>query len=99
MKPTQYTFNFKGGPITVWAMNLEEAKICAQAEAIRNGWDWTIIDKTTNGVSLSTFLKLIDTTMLAICELTDTDTLDEQMDCIEALKKLRTKLKDKEEHK
>ena len=56
-------------------------------------------NETTSGVSLSTFLKLIDTTMLAICEMTDTDTLDEQFDCIEALKKLRNKLKDKENTK
>lgn len=55
-------------------------------------------NETTNGVSLSTFLNLIDTTMLAICELTDTDTLDEQLDCIEALKRLRNKLKDKEKN-
>lgn len=53
-------------------------------------------NEATNGVTFSTFLKLVDTTMLAICELTDTDTLDEQIDCIEALKKLRNKLKDKE---
>ncbi len=53
-------------------------------------------NETINGVSLSIFLKLIDTTMLAICELTDTDTLDEQLDCIEALQKLRAKLKEKE---
>jgi hypothetical protein len=56
-------------------------------------------NETTNGVSLSTFLKLIDTTILAICEMIDTDTLDEQFDCIEALKKLRNKLKDKERMK
>lgn len=56
-------------------------------------------NEATNGVSFSTFLKLIDTTMLAICEMIDTDTLDEQLDCIEALKKLRNKLKDKENAK
>lgn len=56
-------------------------------------------NEATNGVSLSTFLKLIDTTMLAICELTDADTFDEQLDCIEALKKLRNKLKAKENAK
>ena len=55
-------------------------------------------NEITNGVNLSTFLKLIDTTMLAICELTDTDTFDEQLDCIEALKKLRNKLKYQEEN-
>ena len=56
-------------------------------------------NEATNGVSFSTFLKLIDTTMLAICEMTDTDTFDEQLDCIEALKKLRNKLKEKENAK
>ena len=56
-------------------------------------------NETTNGVSLSIFLKLIDTTLLAICEMTDADTLDEQFDCIEALKKLRNKLKEKENTK
>ncbi len=97
MKEYQYTFNFKGGPITVWAMNLEEAKICAQAEAIRNGWDFHIdgLKKIANPVDLIS----IDKALMAICEMTDTDTLDEQMDCIEALKKLRTKLKDKENAK
>lgn len=44
MKPTKYTFNFKGGSITVWAMNLEEAEILAKAEAIRNGWNYEIIE-------------------------------------------------------
>ena len=43
MKQKQYTFNFKGGPITVWAFNETEAKILAQAEAIKNGWDYTIL--------------------------------------------------------
>ena len=55
--------------------------------------------ETTNGVSLSTFLKLLDTTLVAIIEMEDADTFDEQLDCIEALKKLRNKLKDKENAK
>ena len=55
-------------------------------------------NETTNGVTLTTFLKLIETTLLAICELNDTDTCDEQLYCIEALTKLRNKLKDKEEN-
>ena len=94
MKPTKYTFNFKGGPITVWAMNLEEAKICAQAEAIRNGWDFHIggEKKITNPVDRIT----IDKFIMYIIEMEDADTFDEQLDCIEALKKLRNKLKDKE---
>ena len=42
---------------------------------------------------------LIDTALMAIIEMEDADTFDEQLDCIEALKKLRTKLKDKENTK
>ena len=96
MKPTKYTFNFKGGPITVWAMNLEEAKILAQAEAIRKGWDFKIIEENGKVIEHAVELILIDKALMAIIEMEDTDTFDEQMDCIEALKKLRTKLKDKE---
>ena len=43
MKPTKYTFNFKGGPITVWALGYEEAEILAKADAIRRGWNYEII--------------------------------------------------------
>ena len=53
-------------------------------------------NETTNGVTLPTLLKLLDTTLVAIIEMEDEDTFDEQLDCIEALKKLRNKLKDKE---
>lgn len=97
MKEKQYTFNFKGGQITVWAMNLEAAKICAQAEAIRNGWDYHIDGEKK--ISNPIVFTPIDNALMFICELTDTDTLDEQLDCIEALKKLRNKLKDKENAK
>jgi len=45
MKKKEYTLHFKGGKITVWAFNYEEAKILAQAEAIRNGWDYTIVEE------------------------------------------------------
>ena len=45
MKTTTYTFYFKGGPITVPAMNEEDAQILAQAEAIKKGWDKTIVNK------------------------------------------------------
>ena len=44
MKFTSYTFHFKGGSITVQALNETEAKILAQAEAIKRGWDYKIID-------------------------------------------------------
>ena len=43
MKLYSYTFTFKGGKITVRAMNGEAAKILAQAEAIKRGWDYEII--------------------------------------------------------
>ena len=97
MKETKYTFKFKGGEIEVWAMNLEEAKICAQAEAIRNGWDFHINGekKTVNSINLTH----IDKALMAIIEMEDADSFDEQIDCIEALKKLRAKLKDKENAK
>ena len=55
--------------------------------------------KQTEGLYSSTFFKLIDTTLMAIIEMDDVDTFDEQLDCIEALKKLRKKLKDKESAK
>jgi hypothetical protein len=42
MKLTQYTFNFKVGQITVWALNESEGRILAQAEAIKRCWDYTI---------------------------------------------------------
>lgn len=44
-------------------------------------------------------LQLVDKALMCIIEIFDTDTLDEQLDCIEALKKLRNKLKDKENTK
>lgn len=91
MKETQYTFNFKDGPITVWALNEREARTLAMAEAIRNGWNNTIIEPKPTPVVLIH----IDMALMSIIEMEDTDTLDEQLDCIEALKKLRNKLKDK----
>lgn len=45
MKKRQFKFWFKGGPITVWAFNEEEARILARAEAIHKGWDSTLIPK------------------------------------------------------
>lgn len=43
MKLYNFTFNFKGGPITVLALNYESAEILAKAEAIKRGWDYTIL--------------------------------------------------------
>lgn len=44
MKFTVYTFNFKGGQITVRALDKKQAQILAQAEAIRRCWDYEIQD-------------------------------------------------------
>lgn len=43
MKHFPFTFHFKGGPITVWALGYEEAEILAKAEAIRRGWSYEIV--------------------------------------------------------
>lgn len=43
MKKRQFKFWFKGGPITVWAFTENNAKILAQAEAIKRCWDSTLI--------------------------------------------------------
>lgn len=39
----EYTFRFDGGRITVEAYNEKEARILAQAEAIKRGWDYEIL--------------------------------------------------------
>jgi hypothetical protein len=46
MKRRKFKFYFKGGPITVLAFTEENAKILAQAEAIKRGWDPTIISES-----------------------------------------------------
>jgi hypothetical protein len=43
MRLNKYIFTFKGGKIKVSAFNREEGQILAQAEAIKRGWDYTII--------------------------------------------------------
>ena len=42
----EYKFRFDGGYITVKAKNEEEARILAQAKAIKNGWDYEILPNT-----------------------------------------------------
>lgn len=42
MKQTKYSIKFLGGVIDVWAFNYTEAKILAQAEAIKRGWNYEI---------------------------------------------------------
>lgn len=44
MKLTKFTFTFKGGTITVSALNKNQAKILAQAEAIKRGWDYATVE-------------------------------------------------------
>ena len=44
MRLRKYTFYFQGGEITVYAINIEQGKILAQAVAIRNGWDYTVLE-------------------------------------------------------
>lgn len=51
MKPRKFTFYFKGGQITVSALNYDQGKILAQAKAIENGWNHTIQDKPTMGLT------------------------------------------------
>lgn len=87
MKEIRYTFNFKGGPVVVWALNEREARTLARAEAIRRGWDSTIIEKEDKDADL----KRINEALMSIIEMTDALTCDEQLDCIDALRKLRTK--------
>ena len=43
MRRYRFTFKFKGGAISVWAFNRQEAEILAKAEAIKRGWYYTII--------------------------------------------------------
>lgn len=43
MKETKYTIRFAAGSIVIYARNETEAKILAQAEAIKKGWDYRII--------------------------------------------------------
>lgn len=45
MRTKPFKFYFKGGPIIVWAFNYQDAEILAKAEAIKKGWDSTIMPK------------------------------------------------------
>lgn len=46
MRRYKFTFKFKGGEISVWAFNKQEAEILAKAEAINRAWDCAILDYT-----------------------------------------------------
>lgn len=56
-KTKEYTFRFDGGRITVEADNEQEARILAQAEAIKNGWDYEILP---NKMTMEELKQLID---------------------------------------
>lgn len=58
MKKKKYTIHFRGGEITVWALNYEQARILAQAEAIQKGWDYTIV----NNIDINNLPKEFDFT-------------------------------------
>ena len=75
MNFTKYIFYFKGGPITVSALNYDQGKILAQAEAIKNGWDCEICSYSVDGpeekpTTLREFLRK-KTQALELCAITD----------------------------
>ena len=43
MKLTEFSIKFLGGTIKIRAFNYEQAKILAQAEAIKRAWNYEII--------------------------------------------------------
>lgn len=61
MEKRPFKFYFKRGPITVWAFTEENAKILAQAEAIKQGWDPTIISKSeADEINKRQYISLLD---------------------------------------
>ena len=75
MKPTKYTFFFKGGKIEVYALNYDQAKILAQTEAIKNGWDYEVCTYSADEpeekpITLRDFLYK-KTQALELCAITD----------------------------
>ena len=68
MKTKPFTFYFASGSITVCAFDYEEAKILAQAEAIKKGWDYKTLSKEPT--RLTDFL-LHKTNALELCAITE----------------------------
>lgn len=56
-KTREYKFRFNGGYITINAKSEEEARILAQAEAIKKGWNYEILPDT---MSMEELMELID---------------------------------------
>lgn len=61
----KYKFRFNGGYITVEAKSEEEAKILAQAEAIKKGWSYEILP---NIMSMEELKELINQKVDEICD-------------------------------
>ena len=69
----KYKFRFKRGYITVEANNEEEAKILAQAEAIKNGWNHEILPNTMSMEELKELIgDKVDEILSVYKERTDT---------------------------
>lgn len=43
MRLKPFTFKFKAGTITTYALYYDVAKVLAQTKAIERGWDYTIL--------------------------------------------------------
>jgi hypothetical protein len=56
MKKELYVVYFKGGEISATAWSETEATILAQAEAIKRGWDYTVV-KILNKSKINRLLK------------------------------------------
>lgn len=88
-RTSEYKFRFDGGYITVEAENEEEARILAQAEAIKNGWNYEILPNTMSMEELKELIgNKVDEIFDAYKERTDTckelEALDElNLDTIE----------------
>lgn len=75
MKNSKFTIYFKGGKIVVYALNYNQAKILAQAEAIKKGWDcevctYSVEQTEETKVILRDFLRR-KTQALELCVITD----------------------------
>ena len=68
MKPRKFTFHFNGGKITVHALNEQNAKILAQAEAIKKGWDYEVQEPKMTKAQAKQYLQNVLDTWSAFCE-------------------------------
>ena len=68
MKTRSFKFWFEGGPIIVQAFNEEDAEILAKAEAIKKGWDSTLIPQPKLS-KLDMVINLANLTFEELCQL------------------------------